>query len=168
MEIVTRIDSTHISWGKMLTDSASDAEITLQNSTAILDRKDTLTVHPVQGLFTAGRLRLTDSDSTTLIVANTSNRFSIKAKEGSKYTPVIKMNSHTGDFAYRDSLNRARISGLELDMDAAMNSIEKENDDEGTPGFPPSGLQECPERFCCPVLPQEFRRLRKETAGLAA
>lgn len=75
---------------------------------------------PLGVLLSAEKIRMTDSDSTTVTLNNSRNLFKLYALQNSKGTPALRIHSDNGHVSYKDMLNRANVNDLSLNAKAIM------------------------------------------------
>ncbi len=96
-----------------------------KNSVNALSDKDSDRVYPLRGHLVAKELEVKDGGGLSLTLDETSNNFQMMPKRGNPKIPVLSLNSNNKRIFVRSDGNRAILTDAKIDLEAAMNSIER-------------------------------------------
>ena len=125
MGIYGYVDSLRLRYKDEMSLMGRKLKLMAQNSAAILDRNDSSRFYPFGGNFEAGFLSMRGADTSAIVIAGSDNRFTIRPKTENREIPVLNLDSDTRAVFVKGPVNRLAITGLKMNANAAMNSIER-------------------------------------------
>lgn len=125
LALTASLDSTFFSLKDDMRLIGRDISLKAQNSAAVLDKSDSSSFYPFGGRLDIGFASLVGSDTSFVALSNSANIFRISPKSGSPDVPVLTLDSSSGRVIMRGPVNRIFVRDLDLDVTAAMNSIER-------------------------------------------
>ena len=115
-----------IQYGAAMSVNAENFIISAKNSMdGEIIADSTIRIHPFSGRVSAGKLRLRDSDGTSLRLTETNNGFHIFPKRNSRNTPVLTLTSRNKRIALKYGSDRALLSDANMRITATMRTFEK-------------------------------------------
>lgn len=125
LEIQAGIDTVSLQYGPSLLFRGKTMQLSMQNDASILKALDTVTFWPMKGAFSARRMSLRDSDSTSVALSSTSNTFSIRHLNGDEEVPLISLSSRNRSIRLKSSSGRVFARNLNVGFGAQMRTKER-------------------------------------------
>lgn len=114
-----KIDSLYLNYAMgMAQVSSKDIRVLGQCSTDEVKVKGGTSYRPIMAKLDIGRLLMRDQDSLRVILRGSSNSFSLHPDRGDLNTTVVSAKSSNKMIAVRSGLNRAFVSGFDLNLKA--------------------------------------------------
>ena len=120
-----RLDSTSIRYKDAFSVSGSGLSLKAQNDAAILDAGDSSSCYPFGGKLEIGRLSMTDSDSSRIVLRNSTNTFRISPSKADKEIPVLSLKSDSKAIRLRAAFDRASIRDLGINIVATKSDARR-------------------------------------------
>ncbi len=119
------VDSTDISYKDVLKVTGKDLAVKVQNDAAVLSANDTSSFYPFRGGIEIGRLTLKDSGTTSIVLANSNNSFTVMPNKEDPSVPKLSIDSSMGVFGGKLGYNRAGVRNLSLNLSATKNLLDE-------------------------------------------
>lgn len=118
-------DSVFLSYKDEMRIRGRGLSLKAQNSAAILNKADSSRFYPFGGKLDIDMLAMVGADTTFVALRNSDNTFRISPKLSNPKIPLLKLESSTGRIFMRGPVNRIALRDLDMNAEAAMNSIER-------------------------------------------
>ena len=125
LDIQAGIDTMSLQYGASLLFRGKKMQLSMQNDASVMKALDTVTFWPMKGSFSARRLSLRDSDSTSVSLSSTSNAFSIRHLNGDSEVPVLSITSKNRSVRLKASAGRVFARNLNAGLSAQMRTKER-------------------------------------------
>lgn len=125
LALTASVDSTFLSLKDELRVAGRSISLKAQNSAAVFDKSDSSRFYPFGGRLDIGSLSLVGADTSFAAVSNSSSIFKISPESGAPDVPVLTLDSSNGGVFLRGPINRLFARNLDIDAQAAMNSIQR-------------------------------------------
>lgn len=123
--ISARLDSTSIRYKDAFSVSGSNLSLKAQNDAAIFDSKDSSSYYPFSGKMEIGRLSMTDSDTSRIVLRNSTNTFKISPSRADKEIPVLSLKSDSKAIRLKTSFDRASVRDLGINIVATKSDARR-------------------------------------------
>ena len=117
------INNADIKYGEEISLKGEDLRISARNS--IPEGDDTTRISYLGGTLSAKKLNLTDSEGSSILMDETTNRFQLLPKRGQPTLPVLTFTSRNKRITLKTAANRAILTDSEIKAKAAMNSVDR-------------------------------------------
>ena len=125
LDIQAGLDTLSVQYGASLLLRGKKMQLSMQNDASVMKALDTITFWPMKGRFTARKLSLRDSDSTSIALSSTSNAFSITHLRGDFDVPVLSVSSNNRSLRLKSSSGRVFARNLNVGLSAQMRTKER-------------------------------------------
>ena len=119
------LDSTSIKYKDAFSVSGSDLSLRAQNDAAILDAEDSSSYYPFSGRLEIGRLSMTDSDTSRIVLRNSTNTFRISPSRADKEIPVLSLKSDSKAIRLKAAFDRASVRDLGINIVATKSDARR-------------------------------------------
>lgn len=117
------IDSTYIRYANTLLVKGRDIKFNGKNEASVIDTTSK-SVKPFAGSLSAASFEMRGTDSTSVRVSGTTNRFSILPYKGDYSVPSMHISSNSRRISLRQDVNFVSITDGTFDMHANLNNTE--------------------------------------------
>lgn len=124
LSIKGKISQADMTYGKALSFSGKEIELSAKNSADAFSDKDTTKVHPLGGRLCAASLSLKDASGLSVSLDNTANSFLMMPKKDHPEIPVVSLTSTNKRIFVRDLSNRLILTDASIKGKAVMNTME--------------------------------------------
>lgn len=125
LDIQAGLDTLSVQYGASMLLRGKKMQLSMQNDASVMKALDTITFWPMKGKFTARKLSLRDSDSTSIALSSTSNAFSITHLRGDFDVPVLSVSSNNRSLRLKSSSGRVFARNLNVGLSAQMRTKER-------------------------------------------
>ena len=125
LDIQAGLDTFSVQYGASMLLRGKKMQLSMQNDASVMKALDTITFWPMKGRFTARKLSLRDSDSTSIALSSTSNAFSITHLRGDFDVPVLSVSSNNRSLRLKSSSGRVFARNLNVGLSAQMRTKER-------------------------------------------
>ena len=105
--------------------SLKGKSIRMSAKNSIPEGDDTTRISYLGGTIGAEMLTVTDSEASSILMENTTNRFQLIPKRGQPTLPMLTFSSRNKRITLKTSANRAILTDSEIKAKAAMNTIDR-------------------------------------------
>ena len=117
------IQNADIKYGDLFSLKGKDLKLGARNS--IPEGDDTTRISYLGGTVSAKLLSIMDSEGSSILMDETSNRFQLLPKRGQPTLPVLTFTSKNKRITLKTAANRAILTDPEIRAKAAMNTIDR-------------------------------------------
>ncbi|MGN0190020.1 MAG: hypothetical protein ACI39U_00030, partial [Candidatus Cryptobacteroides sp.] len=125
LDIQAGLDTVSLQYGASLLFRGKGMKLSMQNDASVMKMLDSITFWPMKGAFSARRLSLRDSDSTSVGLSATSNSFRITHLNGDLEVPVLSLSSSNRSLRLKSTSGRVFARNLNLNLNAQMRTKER-------------------------------------------
>ena len=125
LDIQAGLDTFSVQYGASMLLRGKKMQLSMQNDASVMKALDSITFWPMKGKFTARKLSLRDSDSTSIALSSTSNAFSITHLRGDFDVPVLSVSSNNRSLRLKSSSGRVFARNLNVGLSAQMRTKER-------------------------------------------